>query len=206
MMPPHSTYIESHLGGGAIMKRKPPAMRNIGIDLDEGALAGFGCDYPVERVHGCAHDFLSSFPFQGTELVHADPPCLRATRRSARRYRFEMTEAEHARLLALLRALPCQVMVSGHPSVLHDEHLAGWRRLQVQVMTHGVVRTEAVWFNFVPGRVHWASAAGMNFTDRQRIKRKAENWGRRYGEMPPGERLAVLAAIMAAEAEEAAPS
>ena len=55
-------------------------------------------------------------------------------------------------------------------------------------------------------RVHWASAAGTNFTDRQRIKRKAENWGRRYGEMPPGERLAVLAAIMAAEAEEGAPS
>ena len=31
MMPPHDTYIESHLGGGAIMKRKPPAQRNIGI-------------------------------------------------------------------------------------------------------------------------------------------------------------------------------
>ncbi|EQD49465.1 phage DNA methylase, partial [mine drainage metagenome] len=32
LMPPHDTYIESHLGGGAIMKRKPPALRNIGID------------------------------------------------------------------------------------------------------------------------------------------------------------------------------
>ena len=204
LMPPHSTYIESHLGGGAIMKRKPPAMRNIGIDLDEGALAALGCDHQVELIHGCGHDFLSSFPFQGTELVYADPPYLQATRRSARRYRFEMTESDHVRLLVLLKALPCQVMVSGHPSALYDAHLAGWRRLQIQVMTHGVVRTEAVWFNFAPHRVHWASAAGMNFTDRQRIKRKAESWGRRYGEMPPGERLAVLAAIMAAETEEAA--
>ena len=32
MMPPHDTYIETHLGGGAIMKRKPPALHNIGID------------------------------------------------------------------------------------------------------------------------------------------------------------------------------
>ena len=32
MMPPHATYIETHLGGGAIMRRKPPALRNIGID------------------------------------------------------------------------------------------------------------------------------------------------------------------------------
>ena len=34
MMPPHRTYIETHLGGGAIMQRKPAALLNIGIDLD----------------------------------------------------------------------------------------------------------------------------------------------------------------------------
>ena len=28
MMPPHDTYIETHLGGGAIMKRKPPALNS----------------------------------------------------------------------------------------------------------------------------------------------------------------------------------
>ncbi|WP_305800939.1 hypothetical protein [Thiolapillus sp.] len=28
LMPPHDTYIETHLGGGAIMKRKPPALHN----------------------------------------------------------------------------------------------------------------------------------------------------------------------------------
>ena len=32
LMPPHDTYIETHLGGGAIMQRKAPALRNIGID------------------------------------------------------------------------------------------------------------------------------------------------------------------------------
>lgn len=31
-MPPHDTYIETHLGGGAIMLRKPPAKVNWGID------------------------------------------------------------------------------------------------------------------------------------------------------------------------------
>jgi len=31
MMPPQETYIESHLGGGTIMKRKPPALRNSEI-------------------------------------------------------------------------------------------------------------------------------------------------------------------------------
>jgi site-specific DNA-adenine methylase len=37
MMPPHDTYIETHLGGGAIMKRKRAALRNIGIDLNPHA-------------------------------------------------------------------------------------------------------------------------------------------------------------------------
>ena len=57
--------------------------------------------------------------------------------------------------------------------------LAGWRSLALQVTTQAQVRTEVVWFNFAPDRVHWASYAGRNFTDRQRIKRKAANWGRR---------------------------
>ena len=104
-------------------------------------------------------------------------------------------------LLDRLKALPCRAMVSGHPSALYDETLSGWRRLAMQVMTQGVVRTEVVWFNFEPDRMHWASCAGRNFTDRQRIKRKAANWARMYRAMPPGERLAVLAAVMAAEAD-----
>ena len=41
MMPPHDTYIETHLGGGAIMRRKPAALRNIGIDRDARALDAF---------------------------------------------------------------------------------------------------------------------------------------------------------------------
>ena len=55
--------------------------------------------------------------------------------------------------------------------------------------------------NFTIDRVYWASFAGANFTDRQRIKRKAARWGRRYERLPRGERVAVLAAMMAVEAQ-----
>ena len=86
-MPAHDVYIEPFLGGGAIMKRKPPAIRNIGIDLDLRALEGFDGDGAVELRHGCALHFLEAFPFQGRELAYCDPPYLQATRRSERRYR-----------------------------------------------------------------------------------------------------------------------
>ena len=106
MIPPHDTYIETHLGGGAIMKRKPAALRNIGIDRDARALDAFECDYPVELVHGCAHRYLAEFEFQGSELVYSDPPYLKRTRTSRRRYRFDYEEADHVALLEVLKGCP----------------------------------------------------------------------------------------------------
>jgi hypothetical protein len=203
LMPPHDTYIETHLGGGAIMKRKPPALHNIGIDLDARALARFACDYPVEKIHGCAHRFLAEYPFAGRELLYCDPPYLKHTRSSGRRYRFDYEERDHIELLALLKRLPCQVILSGYPSALYDERLGDWQTLELQVMNQAGVRTEKLWLNFTPERLFWAGYAGRNFTDRQRIKRKAESWARRYQAMPRAERLAVLAGLMAVEAEEA---
>lgn len=204
MMPPHDTYIESHLGGGAIMKRKPPAQRNIGIELDARALERFECDYPMERIHGCAHRVLAEYKYRGRELIYSDPPYLHSTRSSLRRYRFDYTERDHVALLKLLKSLPCQVMVSGDPLALYDDLLGGWGSVELQVMNQAGVRTEKLWFNFRVDRVHWARYADKNFTDRQRIKRKAESWGRRYQGLPRAERAAVLAAMLAVEAEELA--
>ena len=202
MMPPHDTYIESHLGGGAIMKRKPPALRNIGIDLDPQAIASFKCGYPVELITGCANGFLADYDYQGSELIYSDPPYLMRSRSSGRRYRFDYDEQDHVELLELLKRLPCRVMVSGYPSALYDELLVGWRSVELQVMNQSGVRTEKLWFNFTVDRLHWASCAGRNFTHRQQIKRKAANWARRYEALPRAERLAVLAAMMAVEVQE----
>ena len=201
LMPPHAVYIETHLGGGAVMRRKPAALRSIGIDLDERALSRFECGHGVELVRGDCHAYLSEFAFDGSELVYSDPPYLHSARKSARRYRHDYEDADHAALLELLRVLPCAVMVSGYPSALYDELLGDWRSVSLQVMNQAGVVTEKVWFNFAPDRVHWASCAGRNFTHRQAVKRKAAGWGRRYAAMPAAERLAVLAALMAEEAQ-----
>jgi DNA adenine methylase len=202
LMPPHDTYIETHLGGGAIMKRKPAARHNIGIDLDARALERFACHYPVETIHGCAHRFLAEYPFTGRELVYSDPPYLKHTRTSGRCYRFDYEQQDHLELLALLKRLPCPVILSGYPSALYDEWLGDWQTVELQVMNQAGVRTEKLWLSFTPERLFWAGFAGKNFTDRQRIKRKAESWAKRYQAMPRGERLAVLAGLMGVEVED----
>jgi DNA adenine methylase len=109
--------------------------------------------------------------------------------------------ADHRRLLDRDRRLPAAVMISGYPSALYDDALPGWRTLEFQVMSRGGVRTEKLWMNYPANAVHWATFAGSNFTDRQRIKRKAMRWATNYRDLPPAERLAVLSAVLQAEAE-----
>ncbi len=76
LQPPYDLYVETYPGGGALMKRKAPA-----LDWDRpGALDGFGCDCPVKLIHSCAHAFLAGFAFRGTELVYSDPCWRRADR------------------------------------------------------------------------------------------------------------------------------
>jgi len=199
MMPPHETYIETHLGGGAIMKRKPPAVHNIGIDIDPEPLSSFNCTYPVRLIAKCAHDFLGKYNFRGNELLYCDPPYLAGTRTSRRKYRFEYTQQDHVTLLKLLKTLSCYIILSGYPSQLSDDILGDWRTIELQAMSRGGPRTEKIWFNFDVDRRFWSSYAGKNFTDRQRIKRKAERWKNKYQSLPKEERLAVMAAIMEVE-------
>ena len=201
MMPPHDTYIETHLGGGAVMRKKPPARNNIAIDIDPEPLAAFDCAYPVQKINECAHRFLREYDFLGSELVYCDPPYLIETRTSKRRYRHDYSRQDHVALLELLKSLPCRVILSGYPCALYDDLLEGWHCVQLQAMTWGGPRTEKLWYNYQIERTHWVTYAGKNFTDRQRIKRKAERWAKNYQALPPGERLALLAAIMAVETD-----
>lgn len=203
-MPPHDTYIETHLGGGAIMLRKPPARHNIGIDIDPETLEKFANVAPpfCELVNGDAVDCLNRFdffnlPVYSQVLLYVDPPYMPETRTSRARYRHEYTVADHERLLACLMSLPqnVSVILSGYRSQLYDETLAGWRSLEFQAMTRGGVRTEKIWMNYGEGRAYSHAFAGKDYNDRSRIKRKVERWRAKYEALPPAERLAIMIAL-----------
>lgn len=201
LMPPHDTFIDLYAGSGAIVSRKPPCLQSYAVDLDPSMLERIPDAPRLTKVRGSARSFLDGFNYAaaGRLLIYADPPYLHSTRTSRSRYRFEMTDSDHLDLLRDLRAVPASVMLSGYPSALYDANLPGWHSIEFQVMTRGGVRTEKVWFNFEPTKVSSSLYAGRDFTDRQRIKRKAQRWAANYVTMPPGERLAVLNAILSAE-------
>lgn len=201
-MPPHDTYIETHLGGGAVMLRKPPAMCNIGIDVDELTLVDFAHEHNrlyIDLVRADAVDYLNHYDFYraGRVLIYADPPYLPETRTGNARYRYEYSVADHERLLSCLVSLPknVSVILSGYPSQLYDERLTGWRSKEFQAMTRGGVRTEKIWMNYPEGRAYTHTFAGKDYNDRHRIKRKVERWRAKYAALPPAERLAIMVAL-----------
>lgn len=76
-------------------------------------------------------------------LVYCDPPYLHSTRTSNGRYAHEMTDDDHRAMLATLCGLRSMVVLSGYPSLLYDEMLVGWQRIERDFRG----RTEVLWRN-----------------------------------------------------------
>jgi DNA adenine methylase len=89
-------------------------------------------------------------------LIYADPPYVASTRAAPQVYGYEMTEADHRELLALLGKCEGRVILSGYPSALYDGELSAWKRHDFAVANHSASgrkkrrMTECVWCNFTP--------------------------------------------------------
>ena len=200
LIPPHATYIETHLGGGAVMNHKRPATTNIGIDIDPALIKAWQrepLELPITLVCEDAVSFLKRYSFDGTEFVYADPPYLKSTRRGGTLYRYEYTTAQHIELLSCLKNLPCRVMISGYWSKLYATTLSQWHTVSFQAQTRsGTPATEWVWLNYPqPIELHDYRYLGNTFRERERIKRKKARWINRLKKMPRLERQALLASL-----------
>jgi site-specific DNA-adenine methylase len=204
-IPPHRVYIETHLGGGAIMRYKRPAEVNIGIDLDPKVLESWRGFSGIRLICEDAASFLRRYSFQGDEFVYVDPPYLISARRSNRKlYRYEYTAEQHEELLETLVSLPCRVMISGYWSEFYESRLGAWRNFSFRVRTRsGAFVDEWVWMNYPePEALHDYRYLGNNFRERERIKRIVLRWKRRLEQMPRLERQAVLSAMQNPDMED----
>jgi site-specific DNA-adenine methylase len=205
LMPKHRVFIETHLGGGAILRHKRPATVNIGVDIDPDVISTWK---KVDRrdlnlVQADACDFLRSYDFQGDEIVYCYPPYLQETRRRQRIYRFEYSRQQHIELLNILLSLPCNVIVSGYRSQLYDATLSGWRSLEFPGDSHTGPRTEVVWMNFdPPALLHDHSYLGGDFRARETIKRRRRGLMSRVASLSAEERQALFVELAAAHETE----
>ena len=86
----------------------------------------------------------------GPETLHyVDPPYMAETRDGGSDYAHEMTDDDHADLLAFLKTLEGHVVLSGYAAATYDEALANWRRVERKSLADGArERTEVLWMNF----------------------------------------------------------
>ena len=100
-------------------------------------------------------------PYADTDLergIRARGEELGARRLSARGYTAEdvwavertrqLSEDDHAIMLARLQGLTVMVVLSGYPSRLYDEALAGWHRVEKEALADGARKSiEVLWIN-----------------------------------------------------------
>jgi site-specific DNA-adenine methylase len=207
LIPPHEAYIETHLGGGSIIRNKLPAQINIGIEIDPKVIEQWKtCQGHLnfELIHEDALTYLQRYHFTGKELVYCDPPYLRETRKKrGRLYRYDYSKNQHIELLKVLQCLPCMVMISGYHSSLYKESLTGWHTYSFESATHHGMSTEWVWMNYSPPtELHDYRYLGDNFRQRERIRNKSKRWVKRLQGMDVLERQALLSAIRSVTSEE----
>lgn len=203
LIPPHRTYIETHLGGGAIMLNKRLARFNYGIDIDRDViyrwykwqLAGT----PGECRSVCCDDgakHIKKLDPGPDTFAYCDPPYLMETRKSGPLYRYEYTKRQHVQLLKLLLSLNCMVMISGYRHPIYDDALLNWRRIDYQAMTRQSLAWESAWMNYpAPKELHDYQYLGADFRERERIQRKEKRWINKLKAMPVLEQQALLAAM-----------
>jgi len=200
-IPPHGVYIEPFLGSGAILRKKAAAICSIGVDSDREVIDSF-LRNPIPGLTVFCDDalhFLSTYPWTGREFVYCDPPYLMETRSSKKRiYRYEFSSSvQHLELLTILKAIPAAVMISGYPSDLYFSELSHWRSISYRSITRSSrIAIEYLWMNYPePQVLHDYRYIGVNFRERERIKRQQHRWKLRLQKMHPLKRTALLMAI-----------
>lgn len=195
VLPKHRTYIETHLGGGAVMRQKKAAARSIGVDIDPLVIAEWKSKRPdcCELVCTDAVQFIRAFPFSGDEVLYADPPYWPSTRRRGRVYRHEYTEHQHFELLNELKKLPCAVLLSGYQNEAYENALAGWRSITFFAPTHKGLREETLWFNYsLTQDLHDFSFLGSNYREREAIRRRQGTLRQKIARLCPQERASLV--------------
>lgn len=194
-IPPHVLYVEAFVGSGKIRQWLKPSPATVVIDADASVIDHWKSVAGVVAIHGDARDHLPRLNLTSTDFVYADPPYLRSVRSCQRDY-YEhefATEAEHLSLIAVLKSLPCPVMISGYPSPLYSVALDGWRAVEFQTVDRrGNRKTECIWMNYgQPVALHDYRYLGRDKRERERIKRKRQRWETRLRSMPVLERQVI---------------
>lgn len=195
LLPPHRVYIETHLGGGAVLRHKKPSTLDIGLDIDNRVTDKWQEIYNQQYDVRCsdAHSFLKNYNFCGDEVIYCDPPYVTHTRKNPKIYRYEYSDQDHIALLEILIKLPCKIIISGYDNKFYNDYLRNWNTRTFSAKTQSGIATEKLWFNYeAPKLLHDTSFLGTNFREREKIRRKLNTMKNKIDNLEVTERNALF--------------
>ena len=155
------TLIRSHMGHGSNGVHKSTGFRAAGMRA--GTLPVHNWQGMPEVIKATAERFknvvienrpaidvmrMNDGP---TTLHYVDPPYPFETRGAGKDYGHELSDNEHADLLAALKTLQGKVILSGYACDLYDSALCNWCRFEREVRAdRALERTEVLWMNYDP--------------------------------------------------------
>lgn len=201
---PHDTLIIPFLGNCALTRHIRWPAQVIANDLDPFIIdqwreARLGPRLDLYNLP--ALDFLVAVlkrPDLGRVVIYCDPPYPLASRKSPQlRYTHEMTDRDHDELLTALRFLRVDCLISTYPNDHYAQQLSHWHRTEFQSQTRHGPATEWLFYNYSPPDVlHDARFAGIDYRQREYIKRKAARWVAKWKELKPHERQHILRELL----------
>ncbi len=204
-IPWHWRYVEAFAGSAAIFRNKLPARGgSVLIERDPAQVARLRdlASPSVTVLQGDALEELQRLKLGVQDFVYLDPPYHPDARRAPDLYAYELTAADHERILSLLPAMSDRGVlwaISGYRHASYDDACRrhGWHRTDYQAMTRRGVVTECLWTNFNPAMVdlHDYRYLGSDFRERERIARKVRRWADKLQKLPRHERGAIMAAL-----------
>lgn len=213
-IPPHRTYIEPFVGGGAIWRNKRPADISLLNDVDLAVVDRWvAAQMPecndMKRVKLGSQIFAQDALLwlrqnqewldRSDSFLYVDPPYPHASRLQDTRYGCEMTDDDHRTLLAILNDYKwANIAISTYANDIYSVVLerAGWRRVEFESSTRGGTATEWLYMNYdEPEELHDYRYVGDDYRERERIAKKVRRHVAKFNKLPDLERKAILSAL-----------
>ncbi|WP_337045320.1 hypothetical protein [Emticicia sp. 17c] len=187
---PHQRFIEVFAGNATISRKMKKAQENILIDINPDVCRRLSdCleGYKVLNQSGITFLMNDVNTNKLKTTYFLDPPYPLETRKSTKRYDYELSNEEHEHLLKIALQLKGDVLISTYPNDMYKKVLSGWYLHQYKSTTRGGQAIEWLFMNYEPqeiSQLHDYSYLGGGHRQRQLYRKKMKRWLDNFSELP----------------------
>lgn len=141
------------------------------------------------------YDYFYFFRFITSDkaFIFIDPPYLHATRKNNKLYKYELTDAQHIKLLQKVLEQTCYVAIIHPACELYDTMLKDWRSIDIEIRYHKKTSKERLYMNYdTPTELKDYQYLGNDSWERQRIKKRVLQYIQKFKKIPKQERNYIL--------------